>query len=77
MTQGVDIEGYLRINLVGSIDQVIDKVDAYRSAGLDHLTALLFVGNTVDELRHQMRAFARHVLPLFPEPELGRILRTP
>lgn len=77
MTRGIDIEGYLEMNLVGSIDQVIDKVDAYRSAGLDHFTALLFVGNTVDELRDQMRTLSRHVLPLFPETECGRPLHTP
>jgi probable F420-dependent oxidoreductase len=67
MTRGVDIDEYLEMNLVGSIDQVIEKVDAYRSAGLDHLTALLFVANTVDELRDQMRTLARHVLPVFSE----------
>jgi probable F420-dependent oxidoreductase len=67
MTRGVDIDEYLELNLVGSIDQVIEKVDAYRSAGLDHLTALLFVANTVDELRDQMRTLARHVLPVFSE----------
>ncbi|OBK35816.1 hypothetical protein A5659_19970 [Mycobacterium sp. 1165196.3] len=67
MTRGVDIDDYLEMNLVGSIDQVIEKVDAYRSAGLDHLTALLFVANTVDELRDQMRTLARHVLPIFSE----------
>jgi probable F420-dependent oxidoreductase len=68
MTKGVDVDAYLAMNLVGSVDQVIEKVDAYRSAGLDHLAALLFVGNTVDEMREQMRALARHVLPAFPEP---------
>jgi probable F420-dependent oxidoreductase len=67
MTRGVDIDEYLEMNLVGSIDQVIEKVDAYRSAGLDHLTALLFVANTVDELRDQMRTLARHVLPVFSD----------
>lgn len=66
MTKGVDVDAYLAMNLVGSIDQVIEKVDAYQSAGLDHLTALLFVGNTIDEMREQMRILARHVMPLFP-----------
>lgn len=67
MTKGVDIDAYLEMNLVGIPDRVCDKVAAYEDAGLDHLSALLFVGNTVDELRRQMRLFAKHVLPAFPD----------
>jgi probable F420-dependent oxidoreductase len=67
MTKGVDVDAYLAMNLVGSTGQVIEKVDAYQSAGLQHLTALLFVGNTVEEMRQQMRALARHVLPVFAD----------
>jgi alkanesulfonate monooxygenase SsuD/methylene tetrahydromethanopterin reductase-like flavin-dependent oxidoreductase (luciferase family) len=67
MTKGVDVDAYLAMNLVGSIDQIVEKVGAYQSAGLSHLTALLFVGNTVEDMREQMRMMARHVLPLFPD----------
>jgi probable F420-dependent oxidoreductase len=67
MTKDVDVDDYLAMNLVGSVDTVVEKVAAYQSAGLAHLTALLFVGNTVDEMREQMRTLARHVLPLFPD----------
>jgi alkanesulfonate monooxygenase SsuD/methylene tetrahydromethanopterin reductase-like flavin-dependent oxidoreductase (luciferase family) len=67
MTKGIDLDAYLEMNLIGSPDQVCDKVAAYQPAGLDHLTALLFVGNTISELRHQIRLFARHVLPNFPD----------
>jgi probable F420-dependent oxidoreductase len=69
MTKGVDQDAYLDMNLVGTPDQVCEKVDAYARAGLDHLTALLFVGNTVEEMREQIRMFARHVLPAFPVVE--------
>lgn len=31
----------------------------------DHLSSLLFVGNTVDEVVDQIRAFAHHVIPAF------------
>lgn len=68
MTKGVDLDTYLAANLVGTPDEVCAKVAAYADAGLHHLTALLFVGNTVPEMRDQMRAFARHVLPDFPGP---------
>jgi probable F420-dependent oxidoreductase len=72
MTKGVDVDAYLDMNLVGTPDQVCEKVDAFARAGLEHLTALLFVGNTVEEMREQIRTFARHVLPAFPEPEAAR-----
>jgi probable F420-dependent oxidoreductase len=71
MTKGVDLDAYLEMNLVGSPDRVCEKVDAYRRAGLDHLTALLFVGNSVAEMRDQIRAFARHVLPAFELTHAG------
>jgi probable F420-dependent oxidoreductase len=67
MTKGVDIDSYLETNLVGTPDQVCEKVAAYQEAGLEHLSALLFVGNTVNEIHHQIRLFARHVLPSFPD----------
>jgi probable F420-dependent oxidoreductase len=67
MTKDVGVEDYLDMNLVGTPDEVCAKVDAYRRAGVDHLCALLFVGNTVEEMRAQITAFARHVMPAFPE----------
>jgi probable F420-dependent oxidoreductase len=72
MTKGVDLDAYLDLNLVGSPDQVCEKVAAYDRAGVDHLTALLFVGNTVEEMRDQIRRFATHVLPAFPDPPEAR-----
>jgi probable F420-dependent oxidoreductase len=72
MTKGVDLDAYLDVNLVGTPDQVCEKVAALAAAGCEHLTALLFVGNTVDEMRDQIRAFARHVMPAFPETAAGR-----
>lgn len=67
MTKGVGLDEYLDRNLVGTPDQVCAKVAAYQRAGLDELTALLFVGNTVDQMRDQIRAFARYVLLAFPD----------
>ena len=67
MTKGVDLNAYLRLNLIGTPDEVCAKVAAFAEAGVDHLCGLLFVGNTVEEMRDQIRAFARHVLPAFPQ----------
>jgi probable F420-dependent oxidoreductase len=65
MTKGVDLDAYLERNLVGTPDEVCAKVAAFEQAGVEHLTALLFVGNTVEEMRDQIRTFARHVIPAF------------
>jgi alkanesulfonate monooxygenase SsuD/methylene tetrahydromethanopterin reductase-like flavin-dependent oxidoreductase (luciferase family) len=63
MTKGVDLEAYL--DLIGTPDEVCAKVAAYEEAGVDHLCGLLFVGNTVDEMRAQVAAFARQIVPAF------------
>lgn len=67
MTKGVDLDSYLERSLVGTPDEVCAKVAAFADAGLDHFCALLFVGNTVAEMRAQIRTFAREVLPAFPD----------
>lgn len=65
--KGIDVETYVRVNLVGPPDQVIAKIAALEEAGVGHLCGLYFVGNTVHEMLEQVRAFANHVLPIFPE----------
>ncbi|MGH3671292.1 MAG: hypothetical protein ACRDSH_11750, partial [Pseudonocardiaceae bacterium] len=67
MTKGVDLDSYLEMNLIGTPDEVCAKVAAFADAGLEHFCALLFVGNTVAEMRAQIRAFAREVIPAFPD----------
>lgn len=65
MMKGVNVQKYLADNLIGTPDQVCEKVEAFRQAGLQHFCATLFVGNTVEEMRTQMRLFARHVISAF------------
>jgi probable F420-dependent oxidoreductase len=67
MTRGVDLDAYLETNLVGSPDSVCEKVTQFGQAGVEHLAALLFVANTVDEMREQIRFFAREVMPAFSD----------
>ncbi|WP_329247359.1 LLM class flavin-dependent oxidoreductase [Actinoallomurus sp. NBC_01490] len=67
MTKGVDVEKYFDLNLVGTPDEVCAKIAAFAEAGVEHFCGLLFVGNTVAEMRDQIRTFAREVLPAFPE----------
>jgi probable F420-dependent oxidoreductase len=63
--RGFDVSSYVSMNLIGSVDQVIDKVGRYRDAGARHLAGLLFVGDTVGELLDQARIFAEEVIPTF------------
>jgi alkanesulfonate monooxygenase SsuD/methylene tetrahydromethanopterin reductase-like flavin-dependent oxidoreductase (luciferase family) len=67
MTKGVSLEDYFAANLIGTPDGVCEKVAAFQRAGVEHFCASLFVGNTMDEVLDEMRAFARYVLPAFPE----------
>ena len=64
----LDTDRWADLNLVGTPDQVCAKVAALEQAGVSALRALLLVGNTVDELLDQARAFARHIIPAFPDP---------
>jgi probable F420-dependent oxidoreductase len=63
--KGIDISAYASVNLIGSIDEVSERVEAYRAAGADHLAGLLFAGNTVDEMLGQVELFANTVIPQF------------
>jgi probable F420-dependent oxidoreductase len=63
--KGFDIASYVAMNLIGSIDEVTERVDAYRQAGADHLPGLLFVANSVDEMIEQFQLFAETVIPKF------------
>ena len=67
LMKGVDIVQYVANNLIGTPDQVCEKVAEFEKAGLDGFFATLFVANTVDEMLHQMRLFARYVIPAFPD----------
>ena len=67
MMKGIDLDKYLADNLIGTPDEVCAKVAAFEEARLDGFFATLFVANTVDEMLEQMRLFARHVLPAFPD----------
>lgn len=65
--KGFDIGSYVSMNLIGSVDEVCERVDRYRQAGADHLAGLLFAGNSVDEIIEQCRLFAEAVIPRFSQ----------
>src|SRR5437660_7909286 len=65
--KGLDIDSYGSMNLLGSVDQVSELIEAYREAGAGHLSGLLFVSNSVDDYIEQMQLFATTVMPQFKD----------
>jgi probable F420-dependent oxidoreductase len=51
------------INLIGSVDTVISRAQAFREAGVTHFLGLFFAANSVPELLDQMQIFAEEVRP--------------
>jgi alkanesulfonate monooxygenase SsuD/methylene tetrahydromethanopterin reductase-like flavin-dependent oxidoreductase (luciferase family) len=51
------------INLVGSIETVVERAQAFRDAGVTHFLGLFFAANSVNELMDQMQMFAEEVRP--------------
>ncbi|RAI44130.1 TIGR03619 family F420-dependent LLM class oxidoreductase [Rhodoplanes roseus] len=51
------------INLVGSVQTVVDRANAFREAGVTHFLGLFFAANSVAELKDQMQMFAEEVRP--------------
>ena len=51
------------INLIGSIETVIERANAFREAGVTHFLGLFFAANSVAELLDQMQMFAEEVRP--------------
>jgi probable F420-dependent oxidoreductase len=52
-------------NLIGSPASILDKLGVLRDAGVDHLCAMQFPHDTVDEMLEQMEWFAREVIAVF------------
>ena len=51
------------INLIGTVDDVVDRANAFREAGVTHLLGTYFAANDESELRDQMQVFAEEVVP--------------
>ena len=51
------------INLIGSIETVVERANAFREAGVTHFLGLFFAANSVSELLDQMQMFAEEVRP--------------
>ncbi len=53
----------VKTNLIGSAEEVIQKVKGLEEAGVKHLCGTYFCANSVSELKDQMQIFANQVMP--------------
>jgi alkanesulfonate monooxygenase SsuD/methylene tetrahydromethanopterin reductase-like flavin-dependent oxidoreductase (luciferase family) len=51
------------INLIGGVDQVIERATRLKEAGVTHFLGLYFAASDVQELLDQMQFFAEEVTP--------------
>jgi probable F420-dependent oxidoreductase len=65
MQKDVDLGRYEALNLVGTPDEVCKRIAGLEAAGVEHLAATMFVGNSVEEMLGQIRMFATTVMPAF------------
>jgi alkanesulfonate monooxygenase SsuD/methylene tetrahydromethanopterin reductase-like flavin-dependent oxidoreductase (luciferase family) len=58
------VDEFRASNLLGSPDQLIERLRAFESAGAQHV-GLIFLGQTVDELLEDITVFSQRVMPAF------------
>ena len=50
-------------NIIGSVEECIERSNAYREAGADHLLGLFIAANSYQELVEQIQLYAEEVMP--------------
>ena len=55
--------GHEDINLIGTVDDVVERANLLGEAGVTHLLGLYFAANDLQELKDQMQVFAEEVVP--------------
>jgi probable F420-dependent oxidoreductase len=57
--------GYEQRNLIGSPEEICERIRAYSRAGVTTCSGMLFVANTVPEMQEAIELFGREVIPNF------------
>jgi len=57
--------GFEQRNLIGSPEEICERIRAYERAGVTTCSGILFVANTVPELQEAIELFGREVIPSF------------
>lgn len=63
--KGKDITNYAERRIVGSPQEVAERVQDYIDAGVTHFAALMFAGNDLSDTKEQMHCFAEEIMPRF------------
>jgi alkanesulfonate monooxygenase SsuD/methylene tetrahydromethanopterin reductase-like flavin-dependent oxidoreductase (luciferase family) len=57
--------GFEQRNLIGSPEEICERIRQYQRVGVTTLSGLLFVANTVPEMQEAIELFGREVVPNF------------
>ena len=60
--KGKKASDYTERNLVGSPDEIIERIEAYRTAGVTTFSAMIFANNTIEDTREDMQFFSETVI---------------
>lgn len=60
--KGKDANNYLERNLIGSVDEVKEKVENYIEAGVNTFSALIFADTNIPETRDHMQFFSEEII---------------
>jgi probable F420-dependent oxidoreductase len=63
--RGIDVGGYASENLIGSPEQVVERIGKLAEAGATELAGMIVVANTLPQLQEQIAMFATDVMPEF------------
>lgn len=58
-----DMDRYVEENWIGTPSEVADRIAKVKAKGFDHLVALHVVGDSVEEMKEQMRILAEDIVP--------------
>lgn len=60
--KGKKASDYTQRNLIGSPEELIERIEAYREAGVTTFSAMIFANNTIEETREDMQFFSESVM---------------
>lgn len=63
--KGKDASKYAERNLVGSVEEVTERIGRYMEAGVTTFSALIFADSTLEETRDHMQFFSEEIISKF------------
>ncbi len=60
-----EFEGLMDVTLVGSPEEIIERLDMYHEVDVNHFPAIMFAANDVEEMLRNLKIFSNDVMPSF------------